>query len=76
MEVWAGEISEATSNGTDRLRGQEPELRMELRKTRVSVIVFRRDAIMVMCPGADEGNDSVGWELFKEWHGALAQPRR
>lgn len=41
---------------------------MELKKTLVSVIVFRRDDIVVMCPSADEGNDSVGW--------GLAQPRR
>lgn len=41
---------------------------MELKKTLVSVMVFRRDDIMGMCPSADEGNDSVGW--------GLAQPRR
>lgn len=40
------------------------------------MIVFRRDDIMVMCPGTYEENDSVGWGLFKESGGALAQPRR
>lgn len=47
---------------------------MELRKNLVSVIVFRRDDIMVMCPGAD-GSVGVG-TVYKEWDGALAQPRR
>jgi hypothetical protein len=41
---------------------------MALRKMLASVIVFRRDANMVMCPGADERNDGVGWGL---WNGAL-----
>lgn len=55
------------------LTGQEPELRVEPRKNLVSVIVFRRDD-MVMCPRTGGENDNVG--AVYRVGGALVQLRR
>lgn len=54
-------MAEATSNGTDRPRGQDRQTQgagpgaEEGAKKDSFLTVFRRNAVMVMCHGADEG---------------------